>query len=187
MNEIAKKIVESRKSKGLSQEELAELSKVNLRTIQRIENNENEPRGKTLILVCDALDLNVEELQALQISSKLEFKDLLINGLFIIILNIILNSIIGLLMLDSESNINSKMGGFLLSFFIPFYICYNTQKLSGMNRMLKYGGGFIVYLLMSFLIIGLPKSIYTGLAPCLLFSLATLYYGNFFLNTKQNQ
>lgn len=187
MSEIAKKIVESRKSKGLSQEELAELSKVNLRTIQRIENNENEPRGKTLILVCDALDLNVEELQSLQINSKLEFKDLLINGLFLIILNIILNSIIGLLMLDSESNTNSKMGGFLLSFFIPFYICYNTQKLSGMNRMLKYGSGYFIYLITSFIIIGLPKSIYTGLAPCLLLSLATLYYGNFFLNTKLNQ
>ncbi len=187
MNQIAKKIVESRKLKGLSQEELAELSKVNLRTIQRIENNENVPRGRTLILVCEALDLNLEELQLLNKSSKIGFKDLLINCLFLFILNLLLNSVIGLLMLDSESNINSKMGGLLLSFFIPFYICYNTQKLSGMNRMLKYGGGYIVYLLMSFIIIGLPKSIYTGLAPCLLLSLATLYYGSFFLNTKQIQ
>jgi transcriptional regulator with XRE-family HTH domain len=62
MNEIGKKIKEVRKRKGLSQEELAESAKVNLRTIQRIENNESEPRGKTLNLICDVLDINVEDI-----------------------------------------------------------------------------------------------------------------------------
>jgi uncharacterized Tic20 family protein len=62
MNELGSKIKEARKRKGYSQEELAELAKVNLRTIQRIEKNENEPRGKTLNLICDALDLNTEDL-----------------------------------------------------------------------------------------------------------------------------
>ena len=52
MNKIGEKIKEARKKKGLSQEDLAESAKVNLRTIQRIENNENEPRGKTLNLIC---------------------------------------------------------------------------------------------------------------------------------------
>jgi Uncharacterized protein conserved in bacteria len=61
MNEIGKKIREVRKKKGLSQEELAESSKVNLRTIQRIENNESEPRGKTLSLICEVLDINTED------------------------------------------------------------------------------------------------------------------------------
>lgn len=62
MKDIGSKIKDSRKRKGLSQEELSELAKVNLRTIQRIENNENEPRGKTLNLICDALNLNIEDL-----------------------------------------------------------------------------------------------------------------------------
>ena len=62
MKEIGNKIKEIRKKKGLSQEELAELAKVNSRTIQRIENNESEPRGKTLSLICDILDINVEDL-----------------------------------------------------------------------------------------------------------------------------
>ncbi|MDT0555047.1 helix-turn-helix domain-containing protein [Patiriisocius hiemis] len=62
MNEIGKKIREIRKKKGLSQEELAESAKVNLRTIQRIENNESEPRGKTLTLICEVLDINAEDL-----------------------------------------------------------------------------------------------------------------------------
>ncbi|WP_339923433.1 helix-turn-helix domain-containing protein [uncultured Cyclobacterium sp.] len=58
---IGKIICESRKAKGLTQEELAEMSKVNLRTIQRIENKESDPRGKTLSLICEALELNIEE------------------------------------------------------------------------------------------------------------------------------
>ena len=40
MNSIGEIIISSRKSKNLTQEQLADLSKVNLRTIQRIENNE---------------------------------------------------------------------------------------------------------------------------------------------------
>src|SRR5690606_38600502 len=62
MNIIGNKIKEIRKSKGLSQEELAELAKVSLRTIQRIENNESEPHGKTLQLICGSLAVNMEEL-----------------------------------------------------------------------------------------------------------------------------
>lgn len=62
MKEIGKKIRDVRKKKGLSQEELAESAKVNLRTIQRIENNESEPRGKTLNLICEVLELNAEDI-----------------------------------------------------------------------------------------------------------------------------
>lgn len=62
MNEIGKKIREVRKRKGLSQEELAESASVNLRTIQRIENDESEPRGKTMNLICEVLDINAEDI-----------------------------------------------------------------------------------------------------------------------------
>ncbi|PCJ67445.1 MAG: DNA-binding protein [Bacteroidetes bacterium] len=62
MQEIGEKIREIRKKKGLSQEELAELAQVNLRTIQRIENNESEPRGITLKLICDVLDVRIEDI-----------------------------------------------------------------------------------------------------------------------------
>lgn len=57
MSEYGRRIKEMRIKRGLSQEELAELSKVNLRTIQRIENNETSPRGKTLKLIYEALEL----------------------------------------------------------------------------------------------------------------------------------
>lgn len=186
MNEIAKKIFEARKSKGLSQEDLAELSKVNLRTIQRIENNENEPRAKTLNLVCDALQIKFENSESLEFSNKKRInKSTIINNFFLFILNMILICIIGFLALDSEANLNSKIGAFLLSFFIPFFITYKTQKISRINRLLKFGSGFIFYLIMSSIIIGIPRSLITGLLPCLLLSLATLYYGDYFLNNNK--
>ena len=61
MTEIGKRIKEIRLKRGLSQEELAEASKVNLRTIQRIENNETKPREKTLQLIFNALEIEIIE------------------------------------------------------------------------------------------------------------------------------
>lgn len=58
MNEIGKKIRDVRKKKGLSQKGLAESAKMNLKIIQRIENNQSEPREKTLNLICEVLDIN---------------------------------------------------------------------------------------------------------------------------------
>ena len=62
MKNVGSKIRELRKLKGLSQEELAESAGVNLRTIQRIENNENEPRTTTLNLICEILELTPEDI-----------------------------------------------------------------------------------------------------------------------------
>lgn len=62
MNTLGNKIKELRKKKGMSQESLAEAANVNLRTIQRIEKGESEPRGKTLNLICEVLEVNVEDI-----------------------------------------------------------------------------------------------------------------------------
>jgi transcriptional regulator with XRE-family HTH domain len=62
MENIGHKIVELRKSKGYTQEELAEKAKVNLRTVQRIENGENKPSANTLKLICEALETLPEKL-----------------------------------------------------------------------------------------------------------------------------
>jgi transcriptional regulator with XRE-family HTH domain len=62
METIGEKILEIRKQKGLTQEELADLAKINLRTLQRIEKNETEPRGNTLKLLCNVLELNLGDI-----------------------------------------------------------------------------------------------------------------------------
>lgn len=60
--DLASKIKNLRLQKGLSQEKLADDSQLSLRTIQRIENNESEPRGYTLNRLAESLGVMVEEL-----------------------------------------------------------------------------------------------------------------------------
>ncbi len=57
-----KKISASRKSQGISQEQLAENSRVSLRTIQRIESGTSIPRPFTMKAIADALGIPVNEL-----------------------------------------------------------------------------------------------------------------------------
>mgnify|MGYP005992171163 CR=1 FL=1 len=59
---LAKKLKELRILRGMSQEYLAEESRVSLRTIQRIENNESEPTGETVKRIANALDAQLTEL-----------------------------------------------------------------------------------------------------------------------------
>ncbi len=61
-SEIGRKIKELRLQSGLSQDELAELSQLSPRTIQRIENGETEPRGDSLKRISKAFNINVSEL-----------------------------------------------------------------------------------------------------------------------------
>ncbi len=60
--ELCQKIVQARKQKGLTQEQLADLSQVTVRTIQRIESGETTPRAFTLKTIASVLELSFEEL-----------------------------------------------------------------------------------------------------------------------------
>ena len=62
METIGAKILEIRKRKGLTQEKLSDLSKINLRTLQRIEKGTSEPRSDTLNNLCQVLEVNMEDL-----------------------------------------------------------------------------------------------------------------------------
>ncbi|MGN7784788.1 helix-turn-helix domain-containing protein [Niabella sp. 22666] len=59
---MSKKIVLARKKQGLTQEELASLAQVTVRTIQRIESGESIPRSFTIKALARALETNFEEL-----------------------------------------------------------------------------------------------------------------------------
>lgn len=61
-NEIGKRIKESRMHSGISQEELAEISQLSSRTIQRIENGETVPRGDSLKRIALALNVDIKDL-----------------------------------------------------------------------------------------------------------------------------
>ena len=60
MNLFYKKIKERRQLLGISQEELAEISGVGLRTIKQIETNKANPSLKTLTKLLDVLGLELE-------------------------------------------------------------------------------------------------------------------------------
>lgn len=59
MHSFGQKIKNARIAKGFTQEDLAEAATLNLRTIQRIEKEKNEPTKKTTRLICDALEIDV--------------------------------------------------------------------------------------------------------------------------------
>ncbi|WP_242204353.1 helix-turn-helix domain-containing protein [Aestuariivivens insulae] len=84
MSDIGNKIKEARKRKGISQDQLAELTNINLRTIQRIENNESTPREKTLNLICSVLDLNIAQL--LDSEKQIEKKQLVIPAILTLLI-----------------------------------------------------------------------------------------------------
>ena len=178
MKSIADLIATSRKSKNLTQEQLAELSNINLRTIQRIENNENTPRGNTLKLICDILDIDIPNSDAEILKSKPNQIEIIISYFFLIIINLTFMGIIGWTTLDSEATINSKFAGLLLSFFIPIFIVFITKNMSKTERFLKFGTGFLLYIILSIIIVGFPKAFVSGLLPCLSICLLTLFFGD---------
>lgn len=59
---LAQQVKELRKEKCLSQEELAKLSGVSLRTVQRVEKEETVPSGETLKRILNALGTSYENL-----------------------------------------------------------------------------------------------------------------------------
>ncbi len=60
--ELHQEIAAARKKKGLTQEQLAELTNITVRTIQRLESGESVPRPYTLKAIAAALDTTFEAL-----------------------------------------------------------------------------------------------------------------------------
>ncbi len=125
METIGIKITQLRRQKALSQEQLADLAKVNVRTIQRIETNETTPRGATMKLICDALGVTPDEIINFE---KTEDRTFLIwmhisimLGSFLAIGNIILPLILWLSNKNKTENVNEQ-GINILNFQILYSI-----------------------------------------------------------------
>ena len=61
-NDLAQKVKTLRNRKGYSQEELADKTGLSLRTIQRIENGETEPRGDSLKRLATVFEVSPDEI-----------------------------------------------------------------------------------------------------------------------------
>ena len=174
---IGKQIYETRKIKGLSQEALAEEAKINVRTLQCIENGQNEPSGKTLQLLCNALQLDISELEHGAVRPVV-FKASAIDFGFLILWNLLIVLVYGFLTLDSNATLNSKVAAVLLGFLLPYFIISKTLQLSGAQRLVKYGSGLLLYLILVAVKVRFPPALLLGFYPSILIALCLLYYGN---------
>ena len=173
------KIIATRIRRGLTQEDLAQQAKVNLRTIQRVEKAETKPREITLNLICNALEMEIDDV-IVRDKSVMENRIIskVVEIIFLTLLNMILMMIFGYLTIDINAQTNSVIGGLLLSIFLPFFIVFFTQRMGSLERLLKFGSGFIVYFFLFLFLHGFPKGFVSGLYPCLLICVTVLYFGD---------
>lgn len=135
-------MAEIRKRKGLTQEELAEYANINLRTVQRVENGETEPRGHTLSVICNVLEINIEDiLDYGRVEDKnffIYFNLSVISGMVIPFGDIIVPLILWLVKRDKIIGLNNY-GKNLLFFRIGFNILLFTvtviSMVMSMNRL----------------------------------------------------
>jgi transcriptional regulator with XRE-family HTH domain len=162
-----------RQVKGLTQKELAEKTQLNTRTIQRLENEETEPRPHTLRQIAEVLEIpiNTDE----ESKSRHLFWSGLMNLVGLILLNFGIVFIFGYLTMDSNANMNSLFGAFLLSLIMPFVICFFTTSLSKEERLVKYGLGSWLYVLAFVVIHGPLVVIAKGLLFIVVFYSVSLY------------
>lgn len=137
--DLAKKVQELRKSKGLSQEELAENSGLSLRTIQRIENGETEPRGDTLKRLANSLRVTPEELiDRAEQEDKVYLAFLNLSALAFIafpLLGIIIPLALWVLKKDKIKHINEvtiKLLNFQITWSIVFFMVFAFVVFQGL-------------------------------------------------------
>ncbi|MHC1704294.1 MAG: DUF4870 domain-containing protein [Tenuifilaceae bacterium] len=141
--ELAIRIKELRNRKGFSQEELSEKSGLSLRTIQRIENGETEPRGDSLKRLAMAFGVSADEIIDWQIYEDnnvlmlLNFSQL--GFLAFPILGIIIPLSIWILKKDKVKSVNS-IGKSILNFQITWTIVlFLSYLVWGLNLVLHLG------------------------------------------------
>lgn len=155
MNNIGTKIKDLRKKKGLSQEALAESAKVNLRTIQRIEKGESDPRGKTLSLICEVLEVPAETILDYgkqEDNNYLVFFHLSVLSFLVIPLgNIILPLVLWMSKKDKIIGLN-EIGANLLNFQILWtMVSFFSITTFALLSIFKYGTYRYLFLIFIFL------------------------------------
>lgn len=107
---LSERIRQRRVQKGYSQEYLADSARVSIRTLQRIEGGQTEPRGHTLIALANALDMAIEDLMDFTKKSDRSILHLInLSALSYFVLplgNIILPLIIWILYKDKVEGVN---------------------------------------------------------------------------------
>ncbi|MCE7996817.1 MAG: helix-turn-helix domain-containing protein [Roseivirga sp.] len=138
--ELTRRLKELRKRKGFSQEELAEKTGLSLRTIQRIENGETEPRSDSLKRLSRAFDIPADEIIDWTIKEDRGFlMSLNLSGL-IAVLFPILGILVTLMMwLSKKDKVHGakQLGRSILNFQITLTVLYLLGSISTIFMLLK--------------------------------------------------
>lgn len=147
---LAKRIKELRISKAYSQEQLANITELSLRTVQRIENGETVPRGDTLNRLAKAFAVTPNDL-----IDWVELEDnkflLVMNSsafCFILfpILGIIIPLVLWILKKDKIKNVDAvgkKILNFQITFCISFFLVWLFVILASLGFFTSFGGDWL--------------------------------------------
>jgi transcriptional regulator with XRE-family HTH domain len=136
METLGDKILEIRKRKGLTQEELSDRAKINLRTLQRIEKGETVPRGNTLKMLCSVLEINLEDILdygKTEDNKYIRYFHLsVLTFIFIPLGNIIIPLILWITKRDKIIGLNEQ-GADLLNFQILWTLLFSGLMVTGIT------------------------------------------------------
>lgn len=151
--ELGKRLNEIRNQKGITQKELSDLCSVDIRTIQRIEAGEVEPRMSTLKILAAALEY--DELVLPQ-NTAIVKNDQFITVLFVSLIagifyffNFILYSIVG-------PNFTTISGGPILFTLSMVHIISGGLLFLGFVFIGKYYGNYLLFITSILIIILIP-------------------------------
>ncbi|HSO86308.1 MAG TPA: helix-turn-helix domain-containing protein [Draconibacterium sp.] len=176
-SELSKRVKELRARKGLSQEQLAENSGLSLRTIQRIENGETEPRGETLKRLMNALEVAPDDLMDWSIAEDKGFLtavNLSALGFFVFpLLGILIPLIMWISKKDKLKDIN-KTGKEILNFQITWNL------LVFLTYIFFMGGILFVHSFMRnpFTLVGIIGFLYIYNFVLIIINTVKIYNGN---------
>jgi uncharacterized Tic20 family protein/DNA-binding transcriptional regulator YiaG len=175
--ELSKRVKELRTRKGLSQEQLAEISGLSLRTIQRIENGETEPRGETLKRLMNALEVAPDDLMDWSIAEDKGFLtavNLSALGFFVFpLLGILIPLIMWISKKDKLKDIN-KTGKEILNFQITWNLLVFLTYIFFMGQV------FLMHSLIRnpFVLVGIIGFLYVYNFVLIIINTVKIYNGN---------
>lgn len=144
--QLAQRIKSLRNRKGFSQEELSEITGLSLRTIQRIENGETEPRGDSLKRLALAFNVSSDEIVDWTLQEDKGFVTSLnlsaLSFLFFPLLGILVPLIIWISKKDKIRNVNETakdLLNFQISWTMLLFVGYLGIVFTSFYKMSSAG------------------------------------------------
>lgn len=144
MSTIGERLRELRKQKGFSQNDLAHKAEIDIRTLQRIENNETDPRGHTIQQLASALNVTPDNLLDWEMKEDRGYLQLVnLSGMAFLLfplLGIIIPLVIWILKrntVDEVDTLGKKILNFQITWNIVVFLGYLIVIYTKMIRTMR--------------------------------------------------